>query len=262
MKKVFLIIIGTLSAIYSMAALRIDSVTINIIDTTNNKIIEQLVSPDNYHLYDLEDDYNGPDSLYIELDYTRLQTPKVRCKSVDDFKSLVDTPYVYNGIWTSCDVNEDGLTDYLLNVKGTDSSNWEPYLFNEDSLVDRNKRGFILVINRGDYFETDIRNYDCFPSENDRLNYPKEFDIWASKNSLLIEYWQVRYGSWKYEFIYRSGNYVLISFNRHYTNGPLLEKIQDFDLDNNRLRVYKLQHNSYLQERGGVDDDKYYDDIL
>lgn len=259
MKKVFLIIIGILTTVNSLAEMRIDSITINVRDTVTDKIIEQLVSPDDYHLYDIIDTYNGKDSLYINLDLTRLPAPKVRCKSVDDFKSLVDTPYVYRGILDSCDVNEDGLTDYLLSIQGTDPDGWGPYKFHEDSLVNKNARGFILVINKGDYFETDIRNNSCFLSDNEDGNgyWPPEVDISSFRKRLRIECRLNRYGSWEYEFLYKNGNYVLISYSRSYRNGPLLEKSQYFDLVNNKLSVYKLQNDKYVDDREEVEDDKY-----
>jgi hypothetical protein len=172
---------------------------------------------------------------------------------------LVDTPYVYNGIWTSCDVNEDGLTDYLLNVKGTDPSNWEPYQFNEDSLVDRNKRGFILVINRGDYFETDIRNYDCFPSENEDggSSFPPELIIETNNKSLTINYEREVFGSWAYEFIYKKDNYVLTSYSRSMYRWGFFVKSQHFDFVNHKLKVYKLQRNSNMEDRKEESDDQY-----
>ncbi|MCR5697336.1 MAG: hypothetical protein K6G73_10235 [Marinilabiliaceae bacterium] len=254
-------IVGILSTVNSMADLRIDSVTINIVDTIDSKIriVEKLVSPENYHLYDIEDRYNGPDRLPINLDFTRKPAPKVRCNSVEEFKSLVDTPYVYRGILDSCDVNEDGLTDYLLSIQGTDPDGWGPYQYKEDSLVNKNARGFILVINKGDYFETDIRNNSCFPSDNEDggVYFPPDLEISSAKNSLTVRYWHGRYGSWGYEFLYQNGNYVLISYSRSYSNGPLLEKSQYFDLVNNKLSIYKLQNDKYIDDREEVGDDKY-----
>jgi hypothetical protein len=63
------------------------------------------------------------------------------------------------------DLNKDGLEDAVLIIKGTDKSK---IIQDEDrGTLDRNRRGIIVLLNKGNYYELASKNYSCFSSENE-----------------------------------------------------------------------------------------------
>ena len=63
------------------------------------------------------------------------------------------------------DLNKDGLDDSILIIKGTNKEKFVENTF--DSVVDRNRRGIIILFNKGNHYEVATKNYDCFSSQNE-----------------------------------------------------------------------------------------------
>ncbi len=184
----------------------------------------------------VEDDYSWADddvmdSVLADRDYEYLLSPsfdfdwdftknkssyeKRRCKKIRNFKKLVAPPFHYKGIMGECDVNEDGLTDYVIGIQGPDSL--QPAPCNKDSLLNGTKNGFMLVLNKGRYFETDVRNDACFHSDNyealhDGPYLPDYEEVEISGKTFSVEYTCGKYGIWGYEFSYQNGNYELTGY--------------------------------------------------
>ena len=185
---------------------------------------------------DVEDDYSWADddvmnSVLADRDYEYLLSPrfhfywdftknksfyeKHRCKKIRNFKKLVAPPFHFKGIMGECDVNEDGLTDYVIGIQGPDRL--QPAHWNKDSLLNGTKNGFMLVLNKGRYFETDIRNDACFHSDNyesldDDTYLPVDEEVKISGKTFSVEYTCGKYGIWGYEFSYQNGNYELTGY--------------------------------------------------
>ena len=231
---------------------RLDSCVIDVYDTISHQYVRKycLVWDSNKELLvrkdakkivskNVEDDYSWADddvmnNVLADRDYEYLLSPgfefsdfswdftknkssyeKRRCKKIRDFKKLVAPPFRYKGIMGECDVNEDGLTDYVIGIQGPDSL--QPAPCNKDSLLNGTKNGFMLVLNKGRYFETDIRNDACFNSDNYEalyrgLYFPNQEEVKISGKTFSVEYTCGKYGIWGYVFSYQNGNYELTEY--------------------------------------------------
>jgi len=164
-------------------------------------------------LADRDYDYLLSPNLELYWGFTKDKAiyEKRKCKRVRDFKKLVAPPFCYKGIIGECDVNEDGLTDYVIDILKSDCLQGG----DRDS-VNETKNGFILVINKGRYFETDIRNDACFHTYGIfpyGSYYAPDESIEISGKSFSVQYACGQYGWWTYNFSYLNGNYVLSSYH-------------------------------------------------
>lgn len=126
----------------------------------------------------------------------------------------VPKEYKMLGFWTWGDFDSDGRMDYMVIVKGTKEENFVECEWQEDSLIDRNPRGYVLVMNRDDQYVVTSYNYECFPSENEDggVYFPPELYIeyYHRTHVLDVTYSHGRYGSWSFYFKYRDGDFVLV----------------------------------------------------
>lgn len=94
------------------------------------------------------------------------------------------------------DLNKDGLEDVVLIIKGTDKNK---IIQDEDrGALDRNRRGIIVLLNKGNYYELASKNYNCFSSENEDggAYFAPELNVSIEKGNLYINYGHGRYGNW------------------------------------------------------------------
>ncbi len=122
-----------------------------------------------------------------------------------------------------CDFNKDGLSDVALIVKGTDKIYFEKNQFGVE--VDKNRRGIIILINKGNYYELAVKNYDCFSSENEDggVYYAPELYVEFKNSNLFISWHHGRYGYWKYTFRYQNRDFELIGYDESSNRGPIIE---------------------------------------
>lgn len=175
----------------------------------------------------------------------------VRCSDTSEFASLMPKGYIFNGIFSSCDVNKDGKTDYLLAIEGPYSDKeieyWEKEKstkgkektgnedeeenYDSEEAPEHAKEGIMLVINEGDTsYVSDIWNSGCF-YDVDGGNYTApELSVFANKDTLEIHYGHGRYGYRKYTFMYRNGNFQLTEDIDHSGGAiPILYRHMDLD---------------------------------
>lgn len=153
--------------------------------------------------------------------YKNVYQPK-KCKTKADIPTLLPKEYAFDDYWLEADFDEDGRVDYMVRVRDTNSCRFEyeyaytnDYREQKDSFIDRNPRGYMLVMNRDNYYEVTSYNYECFPSENEEggtANMPPEIDIYYDQSHQLnINYNHGRYGVWwKFCFRYRNENFELL----------------------------------------------------
>ena len=112
----------------------------------------------------------------------------------------------------SADFNHDGLKDSLFIMKGTSKEAFLPNQF--DKIVDRNRRGLLIFLNKGDKWELPLKNLDCFASENENggVYFAPELSVEPSMHKINIKYWHGRYGFWEYTFRYADKDFELIRF--------------------------------------------------
>lgn len=111
------------------------------------------------------------------------------------------------------DLNKDGVADKVFFIKATDKGAYEKNEFGE--LVDRNRRGLVILFKKGDQYELALKNATCFSSENEDggVYYAPELSLDIAKGNLYIHYAHGRYGYWKYTFRYRNSDFYLIGYD-------------------------------------------------
>jgi len=119
------------------------------------------------------------------------------------------------------DLNKDGLEDIVLIIKGTDKTKIIRDEYRGE--LDRNRRGIIVLLNKGDYYQLASKNYDCFSSENEDggVYFAPELNVAISKGNLDVNYGHGRYGYWNYTFRYQNGDLELIGYDLYSSRGPV-----------------------------------------
>lgn len=120
------------------------------------------------------------------------------------------------------DFNKDNQEDCILIIKGTSKDNFEINRF--DEVVDRNRRGIIILFkNESDYQKVTV-NLSCFSSENEDggVYYAPELSFDVKKENLIIHYSHGRYGFWSYTFRYQDSKFKLIGYDSSSNFGPVV----------------------------------------
>lgn len=114
------------------------------------------------------------------------------------------------------DLNKDKQKDCILIVKGTYKENIVTNRF--DEVVDRNRRGIIILFKNENGYQKVTENLHCFSSENEDggVYFAPELFFEVKKGNLLIHYAHGRYGAWKYTFRYQDSKFKLIGFDNTY----------------------------------------------
>lgn len=169
---------------------------------------------------DEEDEANediGGDPIADSI-YQSLETEKIKWA---DYLNLVPKGYVvYEEIYA--DVDKDNQDDCILIIKGADFKN-VAYAEYRNCFLDRNRRGIIIGLKRGDHYKPVVKNYSCFSSENEDggVYYAPELylEVNAKKN-LIIGYAHGRYGYWRYMFRYQNNRFEMIGYEEESNRGP------------------------------------------
>ncbi|WP_413533894.1 hypothetical protein [Empedobacter brevis] len=151
------------------------------------------------------------------------------------------------------DLNKDGLEDLVILIKGTDKDKIVKDEHNDK--LDKNRRGIIILFNKGDYYELALQNYDCFSSENEDggVYFPPELYFEIKKGNLYINYAHGRYGYWGYTFRYQNRDFELIGYDRSSHRGPITES----DISINFL-TQKLKQRENINENVQRDGDEIF----
>jgi len=114
------------------------------------------------------------------------------------------------------DLNNDGVDDSVLIIKGTDKNQ----IIQDEyrGLLDRNRRGIIVLFNQKDHYELAVKNYNCFSSENEDGGgyYAPELSVEIKNGNLYVHYEHGRYGYWEYTFRFQNSYFELIGFDASY----------------------------------------------
>ena len=122
----------------------------------------------------------------------------------------------------SGDLNKDGLDDCVLIIKATRKDGFVKNSF--DKVVDRNRRGIIILFTEKNGYKLASKNYNCFSSENEEggVYYAPELWVEERKGNLYLRYCHGRYGYWEYCFRYQGSDFMLIGYEATYNHGPLV----------------------------------------
>ena len=120
----------------------------------------------------------------------------------------------------SGDLNKDGLEDCVLIIKATRKDGFVKNSF--DKVVDRNRRGIIILFTEKNGYKLASKNYNCFSSENEEggVYYAPYLSIDIRNSKLFVHYAHGRYGYWEYCFRYQDSDFMLIGYESFGSHGP------------------------------------------
>ena len=160
----------------------------------------------------------------------------------------------------SGDLNKDGLDDCVLIIKATRKDGFERDY--EGKLIDRNRRGIIILFTEKDGYKLASKNYNCFSSENeDGGNYFSP-ELWVEerKGNLYLRYCHGRYGYWEYCFRYQNSDFMLIGYEASHDRGPVvlfktsINFLTGVEYDDENINAYNFNADS--------DDDSEIDEVF
>jgi len=146
------------------------------------------------------------------------------------------------------DLNKDGSVDCILLIKGTDKENIVQDEYRGE--LDRNRRGLIVLFNKGDNYKVAITNFGCFSSENEDggVYSPPELSLYIKKGNLYIHYAHGRYGYWKYTFRFQNSNFELIGYDASDDSGPIVNNETSINFLTKRKQI---KENTNKNAEGG-----------
>lgn len=149
------------------------------------------------------------------------------------------------------DLNKDGIADQVLIIKGTDKKNVVKDEYK--GVLDRNRRGIIVLFNNSGNYEVAVKNYDCFSSENEDggVYFAPELSVTIGNGKLFINYGHGRYGDWTYTFRYQNGDFEQIGFDANSGNGPVINKVTSI---NYLTKKKSIKENTNENAEGGGDE--------
>ncbi|MDD6356601.1 MAG: hypothetical protein PUG15_00685 [Bacteroidales bacterium] len=140
-----------------------------------------------------------------------------RYKTINEIRSKIINAGFVEEEETSigADFNEDGLRDYIMVIKGTDSSKIVPWWHDNTMLANRNPRGILAIVNKSSCFEVVMQNTDFLDSgeEDGGVYFAPEMDLEIRGNCLYINYWHGRYGSWYYKFKFKNNDFEFAEYS-------------------------------------------------
>ena len=118
------------------------------------------------------------------------------------------------------DLNKDGLEDCVLIIKATRKDGFVKDF--KDEVVDRNRRGIIILFTEKDGYKLASKNYNCFSSENEDggVYFSPELGVIIKDSKLYLHYYHGRYGYWEYCFRYQDSDFMLIGYESIGSHGP------------------------------------------
>lgn len=122
------------------------------------------------------------------------------------------------------DLNKDGIDDCILIIKGTSKKYFVKNRFGK--IVDRNRRGIIILFKKGNHYDLAVENDTCFSSENEDggVYMPPELWVYVKKGNLYIHYGDGRYGYWEYTFRFQNSDFELIGYDESDDQGPVVNR--------------------------------------
>lgn len=188
-------------------------------------------------------DYINKRTKYL-IDYSPNKVSSSIPENITDF-----VPSKFKLFEKKCgDLNKDGLEDCVLIIKGTNKSRIVDVEFR--GILDRNRRGIIVLINQGKgIYKPILKNYECFSSENEDggVYFPPELSIDIANNKLFIHYSHGRYGFWKYKFRIKESDFELIGYDSTYGGAVIRSKTSINFLTKKKL----YQFNKNKNDEGG-----------
>lgn len=158
------------------------------------------------------------------------------------------------------DLNQDGRSDAVLIIKDTQKEKVVENRFGE--IVDRNRRGLVILFGKENGYEQVLRNEACFSSEKEDggVYFPPELDVSIDHNKLFINYNHGRYGSWGYTFRHQNNDFELIGYDRTVQFGPIVNREVSINFITQKKREL-VNINENIEDAGEEDFKETWSDI-
>jgi hypothetical protein len=173
-------------------------------------------------------------------------------KNIEDFIPKGFKLYAEEGMKPiKGDLNKDGFEDLVLIIKEINKNNIIQDEYRGD--LDRNRRGIIILINKGNHYKLALQNISCFSSENEEggVYYAPELSVYIEKGNLFVNYAHGRYGYWEYTFKHKNDDFDLIGFDSYQSRGP----IPQYEISYNFLTKKKLTRDNLNKDEEDLDED-------
>lgn len=152
------------------------------------------------------------------------------------------------------DLNKDGVEDVVLIMKGSDEEMLLPDQWGNE-IVDKNRRGIIVLFKKENGYEVATKNYSCFSSENEDggVYMPPGLSVYINNNKLYIHYGHGRYGYRKYTLRYQNNDFEIIGYDSSNSNGPTVISDKSINFSTKK----RLDRDNVNAHKGGDLEEKF-----
>ena len=158
--------------------------------------------------------------------------------------SLPNQTALYDAI--KGDLNKDGVEDVVVVTQETFKEKFMPFSDGCDEstkddkwcqIVNKNRRGIVILLSNGDKYEAAVTKRDIFesPNEDGGAYFPPELVVEIENSELKFFYSYGKYGYWEYVFALDGKDFKLVRYFISDNNGPMPEYIVQMDFINHRL---------------------------
>ena len=144
------------------------------------------------------------------------------------------------------DLNKDGIEDVVVVTQETFKDKFLPFSDGCDEstkddkwcqIVNKNRRGIVILLSNGDKYEAVVTKRDIFesPKEDGGAYFPPELAVEIENSELKFFYRHGKYGYWEYIFALDGKDFRLVKYLSNVNNGPVPEYIVQMDFVNHRL---------------------------
>jgi hypothetical protein len=186
--------------------------------------------------------------VFLFIFFTSNVLAQITVKSTNQAQAFLPVGFVITQTIHG-DLNNDGLDDDVFIIKATLKSK-----FVKDEmrgLLDRNRRGIMVVFNKNNKYELAYLSRDCFSSENEDggVYFPPELHVFIEKGNLLIHFAHGRYGYWRYNFRYQNSEFELIGYDSEENSGPTLLRSVSINLLTKKMLTKTNINPNYSPEK-------------
>ena len=144
------------------------------------------------------------------------------------------------------DLNKDDIEDVVVVTQETFKEKFMPLSDGCDEsikddkwcqIVNKNRRGIVILLSNGDKYEAVVTKRDIFesPNEDGGAYFPPELAVEIKNSELKFFYSYGKYGYWEYVFALDGKDFRLVKYLSNVNNGPVPEYIVQMDFVNHRL---------------------------
>jgi hypothetical protein len=154
------------------------------------------------------------------------------------------------------DLNKDGSNDIVLIIKATKK---EDFVKVDDDVLDRNRRGLIVLLAKNGSYKLALQNKTCFSSEFEEggVYYAPELMVYIENAKLFVHYAHGRYGYWKYMFrLNENSDFDLIGYDASDNRGPVINNLTSINYLSGKKQI-KTNTNNEAQSGEEIFEEKW-----